>query len=144
MLTVLSLLHHLTTSCATLLPHVPPTLNFSDTSRGPTIKCYTFLETSHDPQLGSQLRCKNFANFYANLFCKPTFAKLPEVLPTSVIPFWKALMTLESDFNSNANILPFLQPYYAAYKQSREKENFSRRGPLLLKKGKDLKSNQVN
>ena len=28
------------------------------TSRRPTTKCYTFLETSHDPRLGSQLRCK--------------------------------------------------------------------------------------
>ena len=27
----------------------PPTQNFSDTSIGPTTKCYTFLETSHDP-----------------------------------------------------------------------------------------------
>ena len=50
LLTLLSLLHH----------H-PPTLNFSDTSWGPTTKCYTFLETSHYPQLRSQLRCKNCA-----------------------------------------------------------------------------------
>ena len=62
LLTVLSL-HH---------PPTTTTVNFSDTSRGPIIKCYTFLETSHDPQLGSQLRCKNFANFFATLFCKPT------------------------------------------------------------------------
>ena len=47
-----------------------PTLNFSNTSRGPTPKCYTFLETSHDPRLGSKLRCKNFANFFATLFHK--------------------------------------------------------------------------
>ena len=44
-----------------------PTLNFHNTSRGPTPKCYTFLETSHDPQLGSKLRCKNFAHFFATL-----------------------------------------------------------------------------
>ena len=37
----------------------PHTMN---TSRGPTPKCYNFLETSHDPQLGSKLRCKNLAN----------------------------------------------------------------------------------
>ena len=45
-----------------------PTKNFSDTSRGPTPKYYTFLETSHDPLLESQLRCKNFANFFCNPF----------------------------------------------------------------------------
>ena len=62
--------------------HPPPTtLNFSDTSRGPTTKCYTFLETSHDPWLRSQLRCKNFANFFATLFCKPTKLTLPEQVP---------------------------------------------------------------
>ena len=51
-------------------PH--PTLNFSNTSRGPTPKCYTFLETSHDPRLRSKLRCKNFANFFATLLCNQT------------------------------------------------------------------------
>ena len=51
-------------------PPPPPTLNFSGTSRGPTTKCYTFLETSYDPRLRSQLRCKNFANFFATLFRK--------------------------------------------------------------------------
>ena len=50
------------------------------TSRGPTSKCYTFMETSHDPWLKSQLRCKNFANFFATQFCKPPLWKLPEVL----------------------------------------------------------------
>ena len=74
-------------------PSPKSTLNFSDTSRGPTTKCYTFLETSHDPWLRSQLRCKNFANFFATLFCKPTKLTLPEVLPPSVIPFWKPLIT---------------------------------------------------
>ena len=29
-------------------PPTTTTLNFSDTSRGPTTKCYTFLETSHE------------------------------------------------------------------------------------------------
>ena len=57
------------------------TRNFSSTSRGPTTKCYTFLETSYHPELGSQLRCKYFANFFAILFCKP----IEEVLPPCVI-----------------------------------------------------------
>ena len=47
------------------------TENFSGTSRGPMTKCYTFLETSLDLRLESQLRCKNFANFFATLFCNP-------------------------------------------------------------------------
>ena len=29
-------------------PPPPPPVNFSNTSRGPIVKCYTFLETSHD------------------------------------------------------------------------------------------------
>ena len=61
LLTVLSLLHP------------PTTLNFSDTSRGPTTKCYTFLETSHDPCLRSQLRCKIFANFLQPYFANPQY-----------------------------------------------------------------------
>ena len=61
----------------------PPTLNFLGTSRCLITKCYTFLETSHVPQLGSPLRCKNFANFFATLFCKPLLSLL-ENLPTSV------------------------------------------------------------
>ena len=40
LLTVWSSLHH---------PPTHPTINFSNTSRGPTTKFYTFLETSHDP-----------------------------------------------------------------------------------------------
>ena len=36
--------------------HPPPHINFSDTSRGPTTKCHTFLETSHDPWLISELK----------------------------------------------------------------------------------------
>ena len=35
-----------------------------------TTKCYTFLDTSHGPRLKSQLSGKNFANFFATLFCK--------------------------------------------------------------------------
>ena len=73
-LTLLSTLHH-TSSCAmchpTILPPVPPTINFSGTSRGPTTECYTFLETSHDPWLRYQLRCKKFA-----IFLQPYFAKI--------------------------------------------------------------------
>ena len=43
-----------------------------------------------------------------------TFQALPEVLPPSVIPFWKPLMTLYQNFNSVAEILQiFLQPYFA-------------------------------
>ena len=60
--TLLSLLHP---------PPPPPTINFSDNSRGPTTKCYTFLETSHDPRLRSQLRCKNFAIFLQPYFANP-------------------------------------------------------------------------
>ena len=47
--------------CHLSTPPPPPTVNFSGTSRGPTPKCYTFLESSHDPRLGSKLRGKNFA-----------------------------------------------------------------------------------
>ena len=57
---------HLITACAT----THPTLNFSNTSRGPTPKCWTFLETTHDPWLGSKLRFKIFAIFFATLSCK--------------------------------------------------------------------------
>ena len=40
----------------TIYPHVTPTHpNFTGTSRCPTTKYYTFLETSHNPQLGLQL-----------------------------------------------------------------------------------------
>ena len=35
-----------------------PTLNFSSTSRGPTTKCYTFLESSHYPQPRSHYKRK--------------------------------------------------------------------------------------
>ena len=83
-------------------------------SRSPTPKCYTFLETSHDPQLESQLRCKNFATFFATLFCTPSKLSLPEVLQPSVIPFWKPLMIPNLDPNSDVKILQtFLQPYFA-------------------------------
>ena len=42
-------------------PH--PTQNFWSTSRVPTTKCYTFLETSHGLRPKSQLRWKIFATF---------------------------------------------------------------------------------
>ena len=64
------------------------------TSRGPTPKCYTFLETSHNPQLESQLRCQNFATFLATHLLKIRILKLPEVLPPNVIPFWNIDLTL--------------------------------------------------
>ena len=87
-------------------PHpTPSTINFSVTSRGPTTKCYTFLETSQDPRLGSKLRCKNFAHFFATLFCNQTLCSLLRDLPPSVIPFWKPLMTPDLDPNSDAKIL---------------------------------------
>ena len=35
--------------CIITTPPPPTTLNFSVSSRGPTTKCYTFLETSHNP-----------------------------------------------------------------------------------------------
>ena len=76
LLTLLSLLHH----------HPPTTtLNFSDTSRGPTTKCYTFLETSHDSWLGSQLECKTFANFLQPYFATPQY----EHFKNSLL-FWKS------------------------------------------------------
>ena len=78
-------------------PPTHPTRYFKGTSRCPTTKCYTFLETSHDPQLGSLIWCKFFANFFATLFCKPTKLTFLEVLPSSVIPFWKPLMTPNLD-----------------------------------------------
>ena len=83
--------HHHITACATHITAcaIHPTRNFSSTSRGPTTKCYTFLETSHDPQLRSLVKCQKFANFFATLFCKPLLQKLPVVLPPCVIPFWK-------------------------------------------------------
>ena len=36
----------------------PPPLNFSSSSRSPTVKCYTFLETSHDFLLELHVICK--------------------------------------------------------------------------------------
>ena len=43
------------------------------TSRDPTPKCYTFLETSHDPQIESQLRCKRNLHIFCNqLFLEPS------------------------------------------------------------------------
>ena len=80
----------------------------------PTIKCYTFLETSHEPLQGLQLICKFFAIFFVIQFCNQAIWNLPEVLPPSVIPFWKPLMTLYKDCNSFANFLQiFLQPNFA-------------------------------
>ena len=32
-------------------PHAPPTINFSNTSRGPTPKCYTFLDPNSDAKI---------------------------------------------------------------------------------------------
>ena len=78
------------------------------TSRGPTPKCYTFLETSHDPQLESQLRCQNFANFLQPIFANPEY----EIFQRS--NFWKSLMTPNLNPNSDANFLCnqiFLQPH---------------------------------
>ena len=43
--------------------HHPPPLNFSSTSRGPIVKCYTFLETSHDPLLELQVISNFFLKF---------------------------------------------------------------------------------
>ena len=89
-----------------------PTHNFMGTSRSPTSKCYTFLDTSHDPQLRSQLRCKNFANFFATHFSKPRIWKLPNILSTSVIPFWKPLTTpiLNPNWNAKFSLYPFPLP----------------------------------
>ena len=45
---------------------------------------------------------------------------LSEVLPPSVIPFWKPLITPDLDPNSDAKILQiFLQPYFAKLDGSR-------------------------
>ena len=44
-----------------------------------------------------------------------TFQTLPEVLPPSVIPFWKPLMTPDLDPNSDAN---FLQTNFAKSSES--------------------------
>ena len=63
-------------------PH--PTRNFSGTSRGHTTKCYTFLETSHDPLQELQLSCKSCANFlqpyFANLQYKDNMKSEHQVL----------------------------------------------------------------
>ena len=42
------------------------------TSLDPTPKCYTFLKTSNNPQLESQLRSKILQIFLLPIFCKPT------------------------------------------------------------------------
>ena len=93
-------------------PH--PTLNFSNTSRGPTPKCYTFLETSHDPRLGWTLRSKNFANFLQPVFIINKSTSLLGDLPLSVIylfgnlswpPTW--IQTQMQKFCTFCN--PFLQ-----------------------------------
>ena len=48
-----------------------------------------------------------FCNFFATHFCKLRIWKLPEVLPPSVIPFWKPLMTPNLDPNSDAKFCKF-------------------------------------
>ena len=61
------------------------------TSRDPTPKCHTFLKTSCDPQLESQLKCK-ILQIFCNQILQPhnrnTF-KDPKV-----IPFWNLDLTL--------------------------------------------------
>ena len=57
-------------------------------------------------------------DFKIQLYTHPplpqTFQALPEVLPPSVIPFWKPLMIPNLDPHSDANFLQiFLQPYFA-------------------------------
>ena len=51
---------------------------------------------SHDPQLGSQLRCKNFESFLQ----PDSINQQYENLPPSAIPFWKPLIT--PDFNPHS------------------------------------------
>ena len=52
-----------------------------NTFRGPTTKCYTFLETLHDPQLESQLRCKNLQIFLQPYFATPEYVNFQRPYP---------------------------------------------------------------
>ena len=61
-----------------------------------------------DSDTNDQLRYKNFANFFATLFCNPTLKTFLEVLPPSVILFQKPLMTHDLDPDSDSNILQIL------------------------------------
>ena len=68
-----------------------------ETSRGPTLKCYTFSETSHDPKLKSQLRCK-----IMQFFLQPHYTNTP-----NVIPFWNIDLTL---YLKSSSLYPFTLP----------------------------------
>ena len=48
----------------------PPPENFSNTSRGPTVKCYTFLDTSYDPLLELQVISKFLQTILQLIFAK--------------------------------------------------------------------------
>ena len=63
------------------------------------MKTSTFLETSHNPQLESQLRCQNLL--------KIRILKLPEVIPPNVIPFWNIDLTL---YPITSSLYPFPLP----------------------------------
>ena len=63
-----------------------PTINLLYTTKGPTPKCYTFLETSHNPPLGSKLRCKKFAHFLQSNFMITSRRPTPTFLETSHDP----------------------------------------------------------
>ena len=55
------------------------------------------------PDLDPNSDAKILQIFLQPYFANPTKLTLPGVLPPSVIPFWKPLMTLDLDPNSDAN-----------------------------------------
>ena len=86
-------------------------------SRTPTPKCYTFLETFLDPQFRSHLRYKNFANFFATLFCKPILCHLL-ASRSSTTKFYTFLETSnDSWFRSQLRCKNFVN-YFAKPQQS--------------------------
>ena len=102
---------------------------------------YLFQKTSNDHHFGSKLRCKIFANFFATHFCKPTKLSLLEVWPSSVIPFWKPLMTPNLHLNSDANFLKiFLQPTFA--NQKKERKEWKKEKERERKKEKERKKKE--
>ena len=70
----------------------------------PIPKCYSFFETSHDPWLESQLRCRNFASFLQPYFATPLNKSLQKSYPRVLYLFWKPLMIPDLNPNSDAKI----------------------------------------
>ena len=83
--------------------------NLIITSRGPNPKCYTFLETSHDPELVYKLIYNNLANFCATLICKLSSEspdKVQSQVQTPKIKRSKTPLDFRILYSQNSTILP--------------------------------------